>query len=158
MKKLFLLALFSLITACNSTGYIPSPTPNKPVSPYQQTLDKYQQRWQQANIKHYRYTFKRGCFCPREYVTPVITEVKDNKVVSAHLKGNNQPLSEQLKGNKQTITYFFDKIQDAINRKAHSIKVKYNEQYGYPESISIDYDARMADEELYLSAKNLEVL
>jgi len=158
MKKLILLTLLSLITACNSTGNKPTPNgPTKPVSPYQQTLDKYQQRWQQANIKHYSYTFQRICFCPRDYTAAILTEVKNNKVISAKLKSNNQPLDEKLKDNKQTITYFFTKIQDAINKKAHAITIKYNEQYGYPESIFVDYDQRIADEELNLSAKNLVV-
>ena len=160
MKKLFLLALFSLLTACNTTGNNPTtPTaPSTPVSPYQQTLDKYQQRWQQANITHYLYIFQRSCFCPSEYRSPVVTEVNNNTVISAHLKGAKQPLSNNLNGNKQTINYFFDKIQDAINRKAHQLTIKYNEQYGYPESISIDYDKMMADEELYISAKDFQKL
>ena len=158
MKQLILLAFFSLLSACNSTGNKPTtPThPENPVSPYQQTLDKYQQRWQQANISHYRYTFQRSCFCPRSYTTPVVIEVKNNTIINAHLKSNHQPLDDKLKNNKQTINYFFAKIQDAIKQKAHTISVKYNEQYGYPESIYIDYDQRMADEELHLSAKNLQ--
>ena len=89
--------------------------------------------------------------------SPVLIRVKNNTVTEARFKDTNQPIPEKLKGNRQTISMLFKTIQDAINRKAHSIKVKYDEKYGYPTSIAVDYDVRMADEELYLSAKNLQL-
>ncbi len=158
MKTLIFFTIFSLLSACNSTGGNPPTDPEKPVSPYQQTLNKYKQRWQQADIKNYKYTFQRSCFCMRDYTKEVLTTVKNNKVVNAHWKGSQQPLDNKFKDNQQTINYFFSKIQDAIDRKAAVITVKYNEQYGYPETLSIDYDKMIADEELRLSAKNFRKL
>ena len=161
MKTLIFFTIFSLLSACNSTGSNPpaAPTGSKtPVSPYQQTLNKYKQRWQQANIKNYSYTFQRSCSCMRDYTKEVLTTVKNNNVVNAHWKDSKQPLDSKFKDNRQTINYFFSKIQDAIDRQAAVITVKYNEQYGYPETLSIDYDKRMADEELWLSAKNFRKL
>ncbi|MCK5917426.1 MAG: hypothetical protein KAG34_03320 [Cocleimonas sp.] len=158
MKIFLFFTMLSLLSACNSTGGSPPAGPEKPISPYQQTLNKYKQRWQQANIKNYRYTFQRSCFCMRDFTKEVITTVNNNKVVNAHWKDSKQALDHKFKNNKQNIDYFFIKIQDAIDRKAALITVKYNETYGYPEKISIDYDKMIADEELSLSAKNFRKL
>lgn len=158
MKILIFFTIFSLLSACNSTGGKPPTYPEKPISPYQQTLNKYKQRWQQANINNYQYTFQRSCFCMRDYTKAVITTVKNNNVIDAHWKGSKKPLGDKFKNNQQTINYFFAKIQDAIDKKAAVITVKYNEQYGYPETLSIDYNKMIADEELWLSAKNFRKL
>lgn len=133
-------------------------TPDNNTSVLQQALNKYQQRWQQANLQHYEYVFQRGCYCPREVRAAVVTEVVAGKVVKAVVQKTQENLASHLQTNQQTMQYFFDKIQAAIDKNAAKIEVKYNEQYGYPESIFIDYNTRLADEELRLSAKNLRVL
>jgi hypothetical protein len=48
-----------------------------------------------------------------------------------------------------TIDSAFTLIQEAIDQEAASITVEYNETLGYPMSISIDYNAMIADEEAY---------
>ena len=39
--------------------------------------------WNLGNFSDYTYEFRWNCFCPREYVAPVIIEVRDGDVVSA---------------------------------------------------------------------------
>ena len=124
----------------------------------QQTLDKYRQQWQQANIRHYEYVFQRGCFCPSDVRAEVLIEVKDGKVLNANNHKSRRMIADHLSLNRQTVDYFFSKIQAAIDSKAEKIEVKYNAQYGYPENVFIDYRKRLADEELRLSAKNLRIL
>ena len=41
----------------------------------------------------------------------------------------------------------FALIQNAITQNAARIEVSYDETYGYPAELFIDYDERMADEE-----------
>jgi hypothetical protein len=168
MKYLIMTALLGLLTACNAAvDYPPNsqqpPTPNVPpatqtLASTQQTLDKYRQRWQQANIRHYEYVFQRGCFCPSDVRAEVLIEVKDGKVLNANNHKSRRMIADHLSLNRQSIDYFFSKIQAAIDSKSEKIEVKYNAQYGYPESVFIDYRKRLADEELRLSAKNLRIL
>lgn len=47
-------------------------------------------------------------------------------------------------------------IQDAINRKAFSLNVRYSARFGYPTQIDIDYDSQIADEEKYLTIENFK--
>ena len=41
----------------------------------------------------------------------------------------------------------FALLQDAVTRSAARIEVSYDERYGYPTELFIDYDEGMADEE-----------
>ena len=129
----------------------------KPVSA-QQALNAHLAQWQKTRPEKYSYVFIRSCFCTPEYIKPVLTRVDKNTLIDARFKDSNKPLPASLKGNKRTIDSLFKIVQSAIDRKAYSIKVKYNKQYGYPESISVDYDKMIADEELYLSAKDFKSL
>ncbi|MCK5901538.1 MAG: hypothetical protein KAG28_00190 [Cocleimonas sp.] len=153
MKQIILfIILSSTLIACNSSNKTVPPTSSSP----QKTLDQHQQQWKKQGISHYHYTFQRSCHCLPDYTRSVVNEVKNNQVVKAYFKDDQKPLMKELKDNQQTIDYFFKQIQEAINRKAALITVKYNKQYGYPESIYVDYDKGIADEELNLYAKDFQ--
>lgn len=157
MLQRLLIATFTLfLLGCQATTPPTKPLPNTPVSPVQDMLDKHLTQWKQANIHNYTYEFQRSCFCMRDFTKPVLTRVENNTVVDARFKDNNKPLPDNFKTNRQTINMLFSTIQGAIDRKAHSIEVHYDEKYGYPTSISVDYDQRMADEEVYLKASNFK--
>ena len=50
-------------------------------------------------------------------------------------------------GRPKTVDQLFDSIQFAIDQNADSIDILYHPEFGYPESIQIDYDFTAADEE-----------
>ncbi len=155
MYQQILVSLFALLLfGCQSAAKPIKITPPKPISPVQDTLNKHLSMWKNVNIRDYSYEFQRSCFCLREYTKAVLIQVKNGIVTDAKFKDNNKPLPSSLKGNRQTIDNLFETIQDAIDRKADSIEVRYNEQYGFPTSIAVDYDQRMADEELYIKASH----
>ena len=80
-------------------------------------------------------------------------QVVDNTVVA--IDGNPaESVRESL--NLPTLDGLFANIQDGINANAFRVSVTYDEQYGYPKSIGIDYEEMMADEEYFVTAK-LEV-
>jgi len=163
MYKLLTIIIFSLsFSACTIATTAKTRETNndvkKPTSSVQESLKTHLAQWKKASLTSYSYEFRRSCFCMRDYTKPVLIRVKNNAVVDARFKDNHKPLSEVFKQNKQTINRLFKTIQEAIDRKAYSIKVKYHEQYSYPISIMVDYDKQMADEELYLSAKDLKPL
>lgn len=154
MFKIFIVIALTLpLSACMATKV----KPIKSVPTAQQSLDKHLQQWKNAKISHYSYEFRRMCFCPQEYTKPVIIHVKKGNITQARIKENNKLLPDSLKRNRQTISMLFAKIQDAINKKAHNVTVKYNKQYGYPMSINVDYNKMIADEELSITAKNLKI-
>jgi hypothetical protein len=110
--------------------------------------------WDKANISNYRYTFSNGCFCIGEARGPVVIEVRNGQTTSITLDG--KPANPQYFEKYKTIPKLFNVIQDAINRKAYSLNVQYNSQFGYPTQISIDYNSQIADEEIYLTIENFQ--
>ncbi|MCK5727240.1 MAG: hypothetical protein KAH22_10485 [Thiotrichaceae bacterium] len=150
-KRLFLIVLALLFVSCST------PKPSEYSLSAQGMLDKHRALWKKTNIRDYRYEFQRSCFCLHDFTKPVLIRVKNKTVVDARFKDNNKPLSNKFKDNRQTMNKMFDTIQQAINKKAYNIKVRYNSRYGYPESVTVDYNQQMADEELYLKASHFKV-
>lgn len=83
---------------------------------------------------------------PAMLVDPVQTAMGDvvQSVVSSAGKELMGPENFQK---PISILGLFDRIQDAIDRKAASINVVYNSYWGYPEDIVLDYSLIMADDE-----------
>ncbi|MBD2355028.1 hypothetical protein H6G41_10400 [Tolypothrix sp. FACHB-123] len=125
----------------------------------QRKLQFNRRLWEKQNIVNYRYTFSNGCFCIPDARGPVVIEVRNGKTrsitsVETGLRVTNPEYFE----NYNTIPKLFNVIQDAIARQAFSLDVNYSARYGYPTQINIDYNAQIADEELYLTIENFQVL
>ena len=115
---------------------------------------KNQVRWERSNISTYTYTTSWHCFCMREYVAPVIVEVVDGEIVDVNFVDSS--LGEVPEpGRFVTIEGLFDHIQDALDGEAFNISATYDGQLGYPVEVFVDYDQRIADEELGFSAGSL---
>ncbi|MDZ8078305.1 MAG: DUF6174 domain-containing protein [Nostoc sp. DcaGUA01] len=123
----------------------------------QRQLNFNRSLWNKKNISNYRYTFSNGCFCIPEARGPVIIEVRNDQTKSITSVATGQPVENPEFFEKyNTIPKLFNVIQDAINRKASSLNVSYSPQLGYPTQINIDYNAQIADEEIYLTIENFE--
>ena len=86
-------------------------------------------------------------------------QVRNDTVDAAFVAEDGTPAKPDMLVNwLPTIDGIFDQIQSAIDRSAYSMTIRYNETYGYPEGLSIDYNVMMADEELYVSTEGLEIL
>ena len=114
--------------------------------------------WKKQNISNYRYTLSNSCFCIPEARGPVIIEVRNGETVSVTSEATGEEVNPDFFQRFDTILELFDVIRDAINRRADSLDVRYDARLGYPTNISIDYDVRIADEELFLSVTNFEVI
>lgn len=114
--------------------------------------------WNQQNISNYRYKLTRSCFCTLEARGPVIVEVRNGVTTSVTSVATGQPVSTDLFKQYDTVPKLFNVIKDAIARKASSLNVQYDSTLGYPTQINIDYSAQIADEELYLTVENFEVI
>jgi hypothetical protein len=112
--------------------------------------------WNRTNISNYRITVSNSCFCTAESRGPVVITVRNGAITSVTLVATGQAVDPQLFQRYGTITSLFNVIQDAINRKAFSLDVRYDPKLGYPTQISVDYDSRIADEEIFLTIENFQ--
>lgn len=152
MKKLTLLLIAIVLTACSAI----QPAAATPTSDF----DRAQQKWQDANISHYRFNLFIGCFCIFTEDMPLTIEVNDGKVVSMELKTGKEIDSSflELFNRYATIDQIFAELGKALGGEADAVTVTYDETYGFPSEVSIDFDQQAADEEIYLTISEFESL
>ncbi|WP_338421770.1 DUF6174 domain-containing protein [Nostoc flagelliforme] len=114
--------------------------------------------WDRANIYNYHITVSNSCFCITDARGPVVIRVRNGQPTSITSVATGQPVNPQFFQKYDTIPELFNVIQDAINRKAYNVDVEYNAKLGYPTKINIDYDSRIADEEIFLTIENFQEL
>ena len=153
MKKLLLFILMLVLAACSAV---------QPKSEVEQARDK----WQAANISHYRFNLFISCFCVFNEDMPLIIEVKDGAVVSMELTSGKEidPQLLELFQRYETIDKLFDGIEKSFELEgseqgaADKVTVEYDATYGFPTKIDIDFIEQAADDELYLSISGFEAL
>lgn len=148
MRKILFVILAIVLTACASVGAASS------------EFDQAKEKWQDAGISHYRFELTYSCFCAFVSDMPLIIEVQDGEVVSMEYKSGNEidPASEELFQQYATIDKIFAELENALNGGADNVTVTYDETYGFPTQINIDFIEEAADDELYLTISNFEAL
>lgn len=145
MKKLILLAFVLVLTAC-SVGT-------------KSELESNQQKWQSANIGHYRFELNVGCFCAFRDKMPLSVEVKNRQVV-AMTYADGTPVSESDRPIFQpyeSLDAMFSYVSQQMTN-ADEVTVTYDADYGFPAEVKIDAIKAAVDDELYLSVSGFESL
>ena len=136
-----LVASFLLFSACDSNSTIDTPLKDK-----QTELNQNKTLWKKEKPSNYFFTVRPTCFCPD--TKKRLVTIKNNKIENVKYIPSNINLDAKALKQEKAISGYFDFIQDAINKDADNIKVTYNKTYGYPETISIDYNKKVVDEEI----------
>ena len=150
MKVIQLVVLALLVSLVGCIHPVPPVTTG---NPDQDALNKNRALWQKAHLSTYTYTYKIMCFCSPE--EDILVKVQYDNVVAASYSPSNNPVMPERMDELMTIEELFQVIQKAINDEVAQLDVTYNAQLGYPESVYIDVDERMADEERTHMVSNL---
>ena len=147
MKKLLLVLMTLVLAACTAIGN-------------QSEIEQNREKWQDANISHYRYHLNISCFCVFVENMPLIIEVQDGQVVSMEYQNGNEidPSLLELFNKYATIDHVFAEVEAGLNGAADNVVVKYDPTYGFPTEVTIDVEQQAADDELYLTLANFEEL
>jgi len=126
----------------------------------QTQIERNRQKWQDANISHYRFNLFVGCFCVFNEDMPLAIEVKDGQVVSMEYQSGNEidASNRELFDKYATIDRIFTELETNIDGKADEVTVKYDPAYGFPAQINVDFIKEAIDDELALSVANFEKL
>ncbi len=120
----------------------------------QAQLDKHRLLWSSNRVDAYSFVLTPICFCPQHLLDPVRIRVVNGSVASVTYVESGKAPDHDGFGRYVTIDDLFDTIQEAIDGNAFEITVTYDPEIGYPTEASIDYDARMADEEYSFTASD----
>ena len=150
MKKLILIVMAFILTACASANVLAS----------QPEIDQNLEKWQDAGISHYQFHLSISCFCVFTQDMPLIIEVQDGKVVSMEFQSGNpiDPSLTELFNKYATIDRVFAELKAGLNGAADEVTVKYDPTYGFPTEATIDVEKQATDDELYLTISNFEQL
>jgi hypothetical protein len=148
MKKAILFLFVLILAACSIGGK----------SEYTANLEK----WQDANITHYRYSIHIGCFCAFTQDMPLTIEVRDGEVLSI-TKADRTPVAPddpqfELFSRYATIDRLFSDLKTNLDGAADEVTVTYDPTYGYPSQVNIDKIKEAVDDELALTVSNFERL
>jgi hypothetical protein len=126
----------------------------------QTEIERNKEKWQDANISHYRFNLFVGCFCVFSQDMPLVIEVKDGEVVSMEYQSGNEIEATNLELFEKyaTIDRIFSELETNIYGKADEVIIKYDPTYGFPTEINIDFIKDAIDDELALTVSNFEKL
>lgn len=152
MKKLLFIFLTLALAACTAAGNAMGG---------QSEIEQNKEKWQDANISHYRYRLSITCFCIFSQDMPLLIEVQDGEVVSMEFQSGNEidADSRELFEKYATIDRLFTELEADLNGAADEVTIKgYDATYGFPTEVTIDFIKEAADDELYLTLSNFEEL
>jgi hypothetical protein len=141
MKILTLLFSLLFIISCNEdkNTFI-----DHPITTHKE-LDKNKKLWKKTAIKNYSFVVKETSFYPIQEKKHII--VNNGLLTKAKFIPSDTPIEDISK--EKNIDDYFDIIKDALDKNAYKVTVSYDKKYGFPSSISIDYNSKIADEEMY---------
>ena len=117
-------------------------------------------RWQAANTGDYVYAYEKYCECYRNEQPQTVVTVSDGRVQRVyHLHENSErevPAREGSLDLYWTIDDLFAKLEGAYASDA-AVRVSYDETYGYPVTLYIDYDADLIGDETDIRLTRLEL-
>ncbi len=143
-------------TTTTETETVGTETAPQNLGDAQKMLNQAKVKWERAGLRSYTYQFERSCFCPEEWrKATTVTVLGDSVARARYVEPDEQVPAENIE-RYQTIGGLFAKLQEAIDRRAYQMDVTYDPTYGYPTSAVIDYDQRMADEEMRFNASELK--
>ena len=147
MKKIILIALGLMLTACSLGG---------------SELLQNQNKWNTANIDHYRFKLHIGCFCVFGSQMPLTIEVKNGAVVS--IAASNGKVISKTDSNYDyfsryaTMNSIFIELNSDEVHKADKVAIQYDPTYGFPINASIDFIKNAVDDEISINVSDFEKL
>jgi len=127
----------------------------------QTEIERNKEKWQDANVSHYRFNLNISCFCAFRQDMPLVIEVMDGKVVSMEYQTGNEidAANRELFERYATIDRIFSELEADLAGAADEVTIAaFDATYGFPVEVTIDFVKEAADDELYLTVAGFEAL
>ncbi len=118
----------------------------------EERLERNWREWRSLDIDDYEIVVQRGCFCDENIMRPVRVLVRNDAIVSLTFDDTGAPVPAAYWGLFHSIDGLFGIVDDAIDKDAHDLEVRYDGSYNFPRLIEIDYSRNAVDEEVTFTA------
>jgi uncharacterized protein DUF6174 len=132
-------SLALLIGLCGACG-------DAPLMPQFQ-LDAARSRWQAAGPPSYVFDLRLSCFCLQETYGTVSITVVDGRFVG-EITSEGTSVDSLLFESYLTVDRALELTQRLLEAKPASFTASYDPSLGYPTMVSVDPNARAADDEI----------
>ncbi|HSG66580.1 MAG TPA: DUF6174 domain-containing protein [Gammaproteobacteria bacterium] len=116
-----------------------------------QELDSNRAVWKAAGIESYDYSYQRVCECHPDIPADTIVAVRDGQVAGVRYAREDYVADVELPADRwrwfRTIDDLFTLVESAQARTA-VVRVSFDERFGYPRAIYIDYVADLVGDEV----------
>lgn len=123
-------------------------------NPTQKALNANRAKWAAADLDDYVFERSQTSFSIPEEA--IVVTVNDGVVTSAFFTPSGVMLSAERQARLRTIEGYFDFVQNAINDNAFLLNVIYDDTYGFPADIVVDFSQQVADDEIGLYIRNFQ--
>jgi len=104
------------------------------------------ERWNDAGVDDYAFTFHYSCYCDRYGDFQIVVE--DDTVASAErIIEDGEEVDPWQQIPAMTIDEMFDRIDDALDQDPEDADVRLDDDLGYPIRVRFDFEENIADEE-----------
>ena len=144
MRQCYFLVFLILFITCSETES------HETISSFEANKEK----WENASILDYSFVFQVSCYCTEEYTSPKTVSVRSGNIVTV----NDLAYSEEIHRGIFSINDLFKEIEKASNQNVAVLETTYDSFYGFPTTLYIDRDERIADEEMRYSISDFKLL
>jgi len=150
--KKFLIFKFALLVliSCSSVDDI---------TEKQRELNQARQLWQSQQVENYKWNERLSCFCAGVLEWDLF--VKDNlkeKVEFDEINLHQGQTYDDILEKAKTVEEAFDFIETLLSKEIASLIIEYDDQYGFPTEVNIDFDFQIADDETVYLYKGFEII
>jgi hypothetical protein len=118
---------------------------------FAEDLSSARQRWERASISDYELRYRRVCDCHPEQTADTIVTVRHGGVTAVRYAREDYiediPVPAERLQWFRAVDDFFSLIETASAREA-LVRASFDQEYGYPATIFIDYDPDLVGDEL----------
>ncbi len=130
-----------------------------PKDPAVAEVEQRQAQWLATRPSSYEYTVDRECYCAPDYREPYTVTVDGSLRSFSYSRTFEKPNLDQSLNPPEPVS-IDDLFQLLYNAAQHadSLSVSYDSEFGYPETIRIDWREMQADDEQYFTIRDFTAL
>ncbi len=121
-------------------------------------LNTNRQLWESSQVKNYSINERLSCFCGGvlERNIFVVNGMKDRVEFDETTLPAGQTYDDVFNA-ARTVEETFEFIESLLKQDLASLFIEYDDTYGFPKTISIDYSQGVSDDEIGYSYTNFEI-